>query len=287
MDETTMKNILTAQRMELTEYHIYKKLADMEDDPKDAEVLQRIAEDEYKHHIFWEKISGKGVLPIKSLMFFSIWTARIFGLNFGIQLMEKGEKFAQKNYNTLQSISPEVTKIMKDEERHEEELIALLSKRELKYTGSVILGLNDALVELTGVLAGLTLAFKNANLVAAAAFITGIAASLSMAASEYLSKKDEGEENPLKASVYTGIAYIAVVTLLIAPYLILNAIYISLATSLFFALLIILVFNFYTSVAKNLPFRKKFLEMAAISLGVAGLNFVIGLFVRSYFGIDV
>lgn len=287
MNETLQKQILIAQKTELTEYHIYKKLADLVENENDRNVLRRIAEDEYKHYLFWGKQSGKEVMPSKGFIFFYIGMARIFGLNFAIQLMEKTEKLAQRNYDELKTFSPEVENIMRDEERHEEELLSMLSQEELKYTGSIILGMNDALVELTGVLAGLTLVFKNANLVAAAAFITGIAASLSMAASEYLSKKDEGEKKPLKASIYTGIAYIIVVALLISPYLVFDAIYWSLAISLFFALLVILVFNFYASVAKNMPFKKRFIEMASISLGVATLNFIIGLFVREYFGIEV
>jgi VIT1/CCC1 family predicted Fe2+/Mn2+ transporter len=46
-------------------------------------------------------------------------------------------------------------------------------------------------VELTGALSGLTLAFRNTRLIAMAGLITGIAASLSMAGSEYLATKSE------------------------------------------------------------------------------------------------
>jgi len=42
------------------------------------------------------------------------------------------------------------------------------------------------------------------------------------------------------------------------------------------AILIILVFNFYISVAKDLPFKQRFFEMAGISLGVAVISFIIG-----------
>ena len=46
--------------------------------------------------------------------------------------------------------------------------------------------------------------------------ITGISASLSMGASEYLSKKQEKEDRAFSSSLYTGIAYIITVSLLIA-----------------------------------------------------------------------
>ena len=86
--------------------------------------------------------------------------------------------------------------------------------------GSMVLGMNDALVELTGTLAGLSLAMQNTRIIALSGLITGISATLSMASSEFLSAKSEGNENALKSCIYTGIAYLITVTLLILPYLI-------------------------------------------------------------------
>ena len=159
----------------------------------------------------------------------------------------------------------------------------MIDEERLKYVGSVVLGLNDALVELTGALAGLTFALQNPRLVATAGFITGIAASLSMAASEYLSTKSEGEgKDPVKSCIYTGIAYVLTVLVLILPFLLLNNLYLSLSITLSSAILIIFIFTFYISVAKGLPFKKRFFEMALISIGVASLSFIIGLFVRRF-----
>jgi len=150
------------------------------------------------------------------------------------------------------------------------------------------LGLNDALVELTGALAGLTLALANNRLIAMTGLITGIAASFSMAASEYLSITSQEEKlNPFKAAVYTGITYILTVFLLILPFLIINKPVISLTLTLTQAVFIIFIFNFYISVAKDAPFKKRFLEMATISLGVAGLSFAIGFLIRYNFKIEV
>ena len=131
----------------------------------------------------------------------------------------------------------------------------------------MVLGLNDALVELTGALAGLTFAFQNTRLISIAGLITGVAASLSMAASEYLSKKsEESSDSPYKASLYTGIAYIVTVILLILPYLILNNPYLALAFTILIAIIIIFVFNFYIAIAKEIPFKKRFFEAMADDL---------------------
>ena len=51
--------------------------------------------------------------------------------------------------------------------------------------------------------------------------------------------------------------------------------------------LIILSFNYYISVAQDLPFWKRFGEMVLISLGVAALSFAIGLAAKHLLGINV
>jgi VIT1/CCC1 family predicted Fe2+/Mn2+ transporter len=154
--------------------------------------------------------------------------------------------------------------------------------------GSVVLGLNDALVELTGALAGLTLALQNTQFIALTGLITGIAAALSMGASEYLSTKSEDTaQNPLKAALYTGSAYVVTVMILILPYLLLGNYYLCLLLTLTGAVLIIAFFNYYISVAKAVPFKKRFFEMAGLSLGVALFSFFIGFLIRLFLGVDV
>jgi VIT1/CCC1 family predicted Fe2+/Mn2+ transporter len=167
-------------------------------------------------------------------------------------------------------------------------MLGMLDEERLRYIGSVVLGLNDALIELTGALAGLTLALQNKQLIALTGSITGIAAAQSMAASEYLSTKAEGgSQQPLKAAFYTGMTYVVTVVLLIAPYLLLPNYFVSLACTLSTAVLIIALFNFYISVAMDQPFKKRFAEMAILSLGVAGLSFLLGLALRVVLGVEV
>ena len=162
----------------------------------------------------------------------------------------------------------------------------MLDEEALYYAGSVVLGLNDALVELTGALAGLTLAFRNVNTIALSGLVTGIAASLSMAVSEYLStSSEETDKNPLRASIYTGIAYVVTVALLILPFLLLHNAYIALAISLTTSVLIIALFNYYISIAKGQPFGKRFFEMAGLSLGVAAISFLIGYVLSKWMGV--
>jgi VIT1/CCC1 family predicted Fe2+/Mn2+ transporter len=160
----------------------------------------------------------------------------------------------------------------------------MLKEERLNYVGSMVLGLNDALVELTGAIAGLTLALTDSRLISISAIITGIAASLSMASSEFLSAKADHDENAGKSAVYTGITYILTVLILVLPYIIVpQARFIALAIMLVFAVMIIFLFNFYISVAKSEPFKERFFQMVCISLGVASISFVIGYFVNLVF----
>ena len=202
--------------------------------------------------------------------------------------MERGEENAQANYAQLRDQIPEIDNWIQDEEIHEQKLLAMLDEERLRYVGSVVLGLNDALVELTGALAGLTLALRDVKLIALSGLVTGIAASFSMAASEYLSTRTEDtQKHPTRAAIYTGIAYIITVTLLVLPYLLISNYILDLAITLTIAVMIIAAFNYYVSVAKDEPFRSRFLEMAGISLGVAVLSFVIGNFIRQWLGVEV
>ena len=109
-----------------------------------------------------------------------------------------------------------------------------------------------------------------------------------MAASEYLSNKSEGNgEKALRSSIYTGVAYICTVALLVLPYFIFTGYLVALLFTLVVALFIIFFFNYYISVAKDFSFKRRFFEMTAISLSVAVLSFGIGFVVRKIFGIDV
>ncbi len=290
MDLTSaqIKDIQQFQENEITEYYIYERLAKRIKDAENASLLKRIADDEKRHYTFWKKYSGKDVKPNRWKIFKFYWIARLLGLTFGIKLMEKGEDKAQDAYEEACNYIPEAREIVEDEDKHEQELIGLIKEKKLDYVGSIVLGLNDALVELTGALAGLTLALQNTRLIAVAGLITGIAASFSMGASEYLSQKSEGNHsNALASSIYTGVAYIVTVLILIAPYLLFDNYYVCLGFTLFFAVFIIFLFNYYISVAKDYNFKKRFLEMAVLSLGVAALTFGISYFIRMFLGVDI
>jgi len=272
----------------LTDHIVYKKLSGFVKSNEHRQILEKISGDELRHYQTFKGLTGEESVPNRLKLFLFVFISRFLGLNFGLKLMESAEEIAQDTYERLKGVSPEIEAIIRDEEEHEKEIIGLINEESLKYVSSVVLGLNDALVELTAALAGFTLALQNSRLIGVVGLITGIAGSMSMAASEYLStKQEETDKDPVKASIYTGIAYVCTVMLLTVPYFLFKNIFLNLSFVIASALLIILIFTFYISVAKGLDFKKRFMEMAGLSLSIAATTFFIGLAMRKIFGVEI
>jgi VIT1/CCC1 family predicted Fe2+/Mn2+ transporter len=289
LTKESIKIIKKMQQSEITESVIYEKIAKFAKGEENKNTLLRLAKEEKNHYEIWKKYTEVEMKPQKLKILKYKLLARIFGFTFAIKLMEKGEEGAQSEYEKLAEEIEESTVIRQQEEEHEKALIAILDEERLKYVGSMVLGLNDALVELTGSLAGFTFAMQNTKLIALSGLIIGISATFSMASSEFLSARSEGRSDAFKSCLYTGIAYLVTVVLLIAPYLIFNnsQYMIALGCMIGIVLLIIGVFTYYTSVAQSKPFKSRFWEMSIISVTVAVLSFVVGVLAKQLFGIEL
>ncbi|MFA5006196.1 MAG: VIT1/CCC1 transporter family protein [Candidatus Izemoplasmatales bacterium] len=286
MPDNVRKTLKFFQKGEITEHHVYMNIANRMKDPHNKEVLLNIAAQEKAHYEIWTKVLGEPAVPNKRRVRWYTFLARTLGYTFALKMMEKGEGRAKVAYDEIARYVPEAAHIAQEEDAHENDLINMLDEERLNYVGSMVLGLNDALVELTGALAGLTLALSSQpQLISLSGLVTGIAASFSMAASEYLSSKADNQPNALKSAIYTGVAYIITVAILITPYLLLSP-FLALGVMLLSAVLIIFAFNFYISVAKDYNFKQRFFSMAAISLGVAAFSFFVGYLVKMVLGID-
>ncbi len=281
------------QQDEITEYELYRALAQQADNETNRRIFQKIADQEKHHYDFFAAITGKTFRPNRFRNRMVLWASKVLGLTFVLKWLEKREQHAQENYQQVIQYFPDAEPLLHEEEEHEQELLDLIEENILEYVGSIVLGLNDALVELLGALAGMTLAIGNPEVVAVAGLLTGIAASLSMAAAEYLSTRTERETNPhirkkpLQAAVFTGIAYIITVILLIIPYLLLDNVILSLIIALSISVLIVALFNAYLAVAKDRPFWRNFTQMTLIIFGVSAFTFFLGWLVNRYWGVEI
>ncbi len=284
-----LKIIKKMQQSELTESIIYAEIAKFAKGNENKETLLRLADEERAHYEIWKNYTGIEMKPEKLKVFKYKMIARVLGFVFAVKLMENGEERSQAEYEYLSNEVEESTAIKAQEEEHEAALLEMLDEERLQYVGSMVLGMNDALVELTGSLAGFTFAMQNTRLIALSGLIMGISATFSMASSEFLAARSEGRTDAFKSCCYTGVAYLITVALLILPYLLLdNSQYlIALLTMIAIVILIIAGFTYYISVVKSERFKPKFLEMSIISVSVAVVSFVVGILAKNFLGVDL
>ena len=289
LSEKAMKIIKKMQQNELTESVIYEKIARFAKGDENKKTLLRLATEERAHYEIWKKYTELDMKPQKLKIFKYTLIARVLGFTFAVKLMENGEEAAQGEYALLAEEVEERIGIKNQEEEHEASLLEMLDEERLQYVGSMVLGMNDALVELTGSLAGFTFAMQNTRLIALSGLIIGISATFSMASSEFLAARSEGRDDALKSCTYTGVAYLITVALLVLPYLLIgNENYmIALFVMIAVVLLIIAGFTYYISVAQGEKFKPRFLEMALISVSVAVLSFFVGILAKKFLGVEI
>lgn len=287
ISQSLRKKALVQLQNEANDVALYTILASKEKSEKNRELFLKMAADEKSHYDFCATITGEQRDPKYFLVKFIILTIGVFGTSFVLKFMENRESGAKEFYNDLQEFYPGAKQIHEEEVAHELELIDMFEDKKLLYAGAIVLGMNDALIELTGTLSGMALAFGTPLAVGSTGLIIGAAASLSMGSSAYLEAKENKTEgvNPLRYSIYTGLAYVVTTAILISPFFILGDIFYALAVMFLFAFFAIFCYNFYISVAKGVPFWRRVIQMSLITFGVAIISFGIGLSVKYFFGI--
>ena len=288
-DKQNLKKALIQQQNEINDHTIYKILASYQNDENNKNIFEKIAKEEKFHYDFWVKITNQEMKAQKFVVLWFVFLVKVFGTSFALKSLEKREASAEEFYKELFEIYPESQRIYKQETEHEFELIERLNDKKLLYAGAIVLGMNDALVELTGTLSGIALAFDKSLVVGLTGLIMGIAASLSMAGSAYFEAKENPSEDikPLTYSLYTGVSYILTTALLVVPFFIFETMTFSLIMMFICAFIAIVSYNFYISVAKDLNFTTRVIQMSAITFGVALISFGIGYIVKFYFGIEI
>ncbi len=282
------KQIIHLQRSEITGHMVYTLLSRSTKDKNSKVILERISSDELLHYMRWKEYTGVDTEPYRFKVIFYNLLIKLLGHTFALKTMTRVERREQSEYSLISGTIETADKVFKEEHRHESDLISMIDDDRLQHTSEMVRGFNIAVVEMTGVLAGFSFALGNTDVIILAGIITGVAITLSVASTEYLAAKSEGgKRTPFRSAVYSGITNITAVIFLIFPFVVFSNVYISLVFVIINAIIVIAGFNYYISVAKDVSFRSRFLEMVLISLGVAGLAFVIGLIARSYLNIQL
>lgn len=161
------------------------------------------------------------------------------------------------------------------------------NKKCFQYTGALVLGMHDALVELSGIIAGLTFAIEDRRIIIMTGAIAAVAASLSMAAANYQAQRADNNPAALTAAFYTGLMYVTTSAMLIFPFTVIPNRFWALGMMGMIAVLIIFGFNCAMGYATGRPFIKRFVEMLSICVGVSIASFIIGGAAKYFMGVNI
>ena len=270
-------------------YRILSELEKIESNVEFKKILHKFAEHEKNDFEFWKEFDDKKEFNLNPITIMAVKLMRkVLGLTFVVKYLENEEKNLLKQYKEFatkiknQQQKAKIKQAIEHEIQHEQELISQIKEERVEFISSIILGINDGLIELTGALVGFSLALQNNILIALTGIITGIAASLSMASSAYMQAKYEPGKNAIKAAIYTGSAYIIVVALLVIPFIITTTLHGALSLLGLSVATIIIAISYYTSILFERPFGKQISQMAIFSIGTAVITFIIGLILRQW-----
>lgn len=298
MEVSSKKNLIRVIASEFAkdehlDYNVYRALARVERNENRRRVLERLAETEQRHFHFWLKfLDGyKPSLKVKLYPLLLVLLRFLFGVTFVVKLFEAGEEHAVEKYKMALDLmeTPEdkraLEEIIKDELEHEQYFVGQLDEAVVKYMSALVLGMADAIIEITGTHAGALGTTSSSIITGVVGLVVGVSAAISMASASYLQTKHELGKSPTIAALVTGVGYVVAAVLMSLPYFLIENIYAAFATSIAVSVLLALTFTFQGSVYTGADFRREFAQTVALLLGVAALAYVMGDALSAAFGI--
>ncbi|MCE4606856.1 MAG: VIT1/CCC1 family protein [Desulfurococcales archaeon] len=277
---------------EYKDHVIYRTLASREKNVERRMILEKLANEEYKHYLYWKKILGVECdAKVSRLFLWVVIVSRIIlGLTFTLKMLERGEEETIEEYkNYIGSLEgeekQELESIIEDEVMHESSLMSQIDETVVKYMSFIVLGLADAIVEITGVHAGFLGVTSSTIVAGIAGLVVGFSAAISMASAAYLQAKHDFERNPVSSALVTGLSYIGAVIILASPYFATYNMVLAFTVSVSFAVTLIATFTFYGSVVFDKRFLREFLESTGLMLGTAFAAYFFGEILGVYFGV--
>jgi len=280
---------------ELTEHIMYHKLALMEKEPANREALERLSAQEKTHYEFWQSLLPEAEAKKIRARWYTVWGISFlrmaFGVTFITKFLETHEKDSQKKYAAIAAAIPESHKvrfaqIIEDEKSHERALIAQLKEKRVSYIGFIVLGLADAIVEITGVHAGFLGVTGSTLIAGVAGVIVGFSAAISMGSAGYLQAKQDPGKSAILSGFITWASYFCSVILLALPYFLIRVMIPAFIVSASVGIVLVAGFTFYGAIVFDRKFWREFAETVALMLGTALATFLLGVVVGSVFHIN-
>lgn len=278
---------------EYADYVAYKRLASIEFNRERKKKLEIIAEMEHDHFNFWKKyaFAFKPSLRAPLYSYFLVFLRLVFGVTLAIKLLERGEERASERYRAVLDLiqvdedRKSVERIIQDELEHEQYFVSQLDEVIVKYMSALVLGLADAIIEITGTHAGTLGTTSSTIITGAVGLVVGISAAISMASASYLQSKHETGRSPTIAALITGSGYVVAVALMSLPYFLVGNIVVAFSASIAISILLVMIFTFQGSVYTGSSFIADFIQTVGLVLGVALLAYFLGDLLSATLGI--
>jgi VIT1/CCC1 family predicted Fe2+/Mn2+ transporter len=275
---------------EWSDHTLYDRLSrTVSSDSPFAGVLKELSETEHRHFEFWRKyVPGEEPKLAALKLYWVLFLRRFFGLTFATRYLDRHEANVVKEYRGLAALIPEADKpayeeMVADEREHEKAFAMKVESSAVRYIAFVVLGLADALVEISGIHAGWLGLFEKTEIAGIAGVVAGGAASLAMASAAFAQAKQGFKGSARLSAFYTGVSYFITAIILATPYFLTTNMILALGSSLTLAVLILVVTTWYSIVIQQKGFFRDFVEILAILFATTLVVFLLGSFVSYEF----
>lgn len=299
MSESASRQLLEVARVGCTDEYLdfltYKRLSDprFAKNPRFSEILAGLSATEYRHYEFWKRYVPEFQPKVSSFRVGLVVLLRVlFGLTFAVRYLDRHEARVIKQYRAVAQLIPlqdrrAFDEMLRDEEEHEKGFSQKIETSSVHYISFVVLGLADALVEITGIHAGSLGIYNSTELSGLAGIVAGAAASLAMSSAAFAQAKQGFTGSARLSAVYTGVSYFITAVILATPYFLTPSQVVALSASLVLAVIIVTSITYYSSVISGKGFSRDFLEILGIMFGVTVVLYLLGSFIRIALGITI
>jgi len=274
---------------EFNDFTLYDRLSKTVDENGSyATALRQLSATEHRHYEFWRKyVPDEKPKLATAKLYWTLFLRRVLGLTFATRYLDRHESKVVKEYQDLANHIPESDKkefdeMVADEREHEKEFSKMVESRAVQYISFVVLGLADALVEISGIHAGSLGLYSRTEFAGLAGIVAGGAASIAMASAAFAQAKQGFPGSPRIAAVYTGVSYFVCAIFLATPYFLTSVMTYALGSSLTVAVILLAITTYYSVVIAIKPFARDFLEILVILLVATVALYALGYLAGSY-----
>ena len=275
---------------EFSDYTLYDRLSKtVSPDSPFAKVLEELSNTEHGHYEFWKKYVPNEEPKLGKLkLYWILFLRRFLGLTFATRYLDRHESKVVVEYNALEHLIPDSDKaayqeMVADEREHEKAFAMKVESSAVRYIAFVVLGLADALVEISGIHAGFLGLFNKTEIAGLAGVMAGGSASLAMASAAFAQAKQGFKGSARLSAVYTGVSYFVTAIILATPYFLTSNMVYALSASLTLAVVILIITTWYSIVIQQKPFFRDFIEILLILFATVAIVYALGYLVSSEF----